>query len=170
MRLIIYLSLLSFGLPRVNGALYAAAPSPQDALSPIQIMPGENFTQTLTPEQPLVLTFDAPEEGDYQFEDTGTTPDGAITLVVRDAAAETLYEGPLATTELRLAAGTYQLTFSAAQEVQLALLIMGQIGELSPDATVPGLLFAGGIVEAQNVEGALAGSLIIPQTPYAQEI
>ena len=169
-RLIIYLSLLSLGLTRVTGALYAAAPSPQDARPAIQIMLGENFAQTLTPEQPLVLTFDAPEEGDYQFQDTGTTPDGATTLVVRDVAGETLYDGPLVPTELRLAAGNHQLMISAAQEVQLALLIMGQIGELSPDATVPGVLFAGGIVEAQNVEGALVGSLIIPQTPYAQEI
>ncbi|MEZ4709573.1 MAG: hypothetical protein R3A44_20350 [Caldilineaceae bacterium] len=147
----------------------AAAPAPQNK-PPVQIMLGELWTQTVAPDQPLLLLFDAPIEGEYQLQDAGSAPSDAVTLAVRNAAGEAFYDGSLDAAGLRLAAGSYQLTVSAAQEVQLALLIMGQIGELSADPTVPGLLFAGGIVQAQDVEGALAGSLIIPETPYAQEV
>lgn len=157
-------------LLRPGSALYAASASLQIEPQPVELRLGELFVQSMTDGELLLLELDVPEEGLYQFQDAGSDPAGATNLAVRSLAGDLLYEGPFNSQELRLTAGRYQLALTATNELQLALLVLGEIGELSADAAVPGLLFTGGIVDAQNVEGPLFGSLVAPQTPFAQEI
>lgn len=111
-----------------------------------------------------------PESGNYLITAVDEDAAAAFDLVVTAADGTVLYDDIFASAELALDPGTLTLTFLAAEPGDLFFVVAGEIGVMTPDATAPGRLYAGGAYAEEQVSDARYAILDVPPTTSPRRV